>query len=145
MLLGAKLWVTESRCVIFESFTYIYIYIYILLGLLCQWTSSLKIWCSPLNFSGCKVSLFCSHLLSYSCFCQPPVVDLIKWGWEAAASSPGWVVENEEAGTATNRDIKHSGLAINLTLTTRMLPWHLWHLFIYCVWRAHLPHSNRNH
>ena len=45
-----------------------------------------------------------------------------RWGRETTDSSPGLVVENEEEGTATNRDIKHSCLAINLTLTTGMLP-----------------------
>ena len=45
-----------------------------------------------------------------------------RWGRETTASSPGLVVENEEEGTATNRDIKHSCLAINFAITTGMLP-----------------------
>ena len=118
--------------------------IFVLLGLLCQWTKYL-FGDSPSNFSGCTVSIFCSHLLISPCFCQPPVLDLSKWSWETTASSPGLVVENEEEGTATNKHIKHSCLAINLTLPTGMLPWHLWHLCINCVWRAHLPHRNWNH
>ena len=114
-------------------------------GLLSQWSSSLEFWCSPLDFSDCTVSISCSHLSSSSCLCQPLVVDLSKWGWEVTASSPGLVVENEEEGTATNRHIKHSCLVIYLILTTGMLPWHLWHLCIYCIWRAHLPHRDSNH
>ena len=73
--LGAKLWVTENRCVLFDSFTYIYIYIFFFffrkVTIDCQSDTSV----SHLHFTYCAwfscicfISLILIELIINCCF-----------------------------------------------------------------------------